>query len=248
MKRTLGISLIAASVVVIAGAATGDLQKLIGMEEPLSERDIAIAEGKKAYNNNIPKAYRILLPYAEKKDPDAQAYVGLVLAREFFGINGRRGSAARGWGSMPRDKERGIAMLKTSAKEGSAAGKFHLGIYYRGGANKVPRNEARGWQLIDEAANLGHLPAQEQLFLFYFISADDLREKNERDKRISYFAKSYKWARLLYECTSGRHKLVWKARIEHEFHDHMVLSRARVVKLGENLVSQWKKKQGRACL
>ena len=98
------------------------------------------------------KALRHFVPLAEKGDPKAQFYLGLMYD------NGQ---------GLPQDFAKSFNWWLKAAEQGNAAAQYNLGVMYNKGQS-VPQNCAKSVIWYRKAAEQGIAPAQHNLGVAYY--------------------------------------------------------------------------------
>lgn len=213
-----------------------------GSDKPVSKNQIASDAKSRAVEafekGEFQRGFRVLEPLAESGDPEAQAWVGLVLARSHLqGALTKTGAskgifAEKNFSGLPEDPAKGVAFLQQSANADCPHALYFLAYLHLLGSG-VDKDEKRSLELMHRAADLGSLAAQIQMALHLMSTAP---------------AESYKWFFIFAHCgpLGKKHdkshwetwRLVWSANDRN---------RDEFVAKGEKLIAAWRHKHGKLC-
>ena len=93
------------------------------------------------------KAYALLYPLAERSDPNAQAFIGVMYERGL---------------GVARDYAVALTWYEASSKQGNALGTLYLARMYQRGTG-IPENQTLASELFRKAAEVGNAEAQAAL-------------------------------------------------------------------------------------
>ena len=153
--------------------------------------DVAIEKG------DWPGAFEVLLQLAEDGNAEAQLFVSLIYGREVNqeeqlekamkkGLKGPSVNHDIEWKRLPIDLGSSVKYLEKSALQNHPDALFLLGMMYLNGRH-FEQNDAKGFDLVEKSATLGHVSARNFLLTTSMNDGD--------------WANAFKWAVVLVGCT-----------------------------------------------